>query len=260
MTAGRRLRHAHRRAQGQVPVTARQEVLDGKSACRGPAVRTVTRSVSRRRQGIAGGVAGCREGPEALGPGLLPLDRRRREPVARLAGNRSRPVGARRAVRAPHRRGKARRLLARDGARDGRLQPLPRGPGDHFRPYRRLAAASRAGLHRPRSHPLPREPDRSGPHLVYRVQQVRHHPGAEHLQAVFLPAGERNDRRGGGGPPLHRHHRPRLEAAAGGGKRPVPSHFPRRAQHRRAVLGALSLRHGPRRRYGPGRPSFPRPR
>ena len=44
--------------------------------------------------------------------------------------------------------------------------------------------------------------------------------------------------------PLHRDHRSRLEAGAGGEGRPVPPRASRRAVDRRALLGAVGLRHG----------------
>ena len=49
---------------------------------------------------------------------------------------------------------------------------------------------------------------------------------------------------------LHRHHRSRLEAAEGGRARRLPPYLLRNAEHRRALFGAVGLRHGAGRRMG----------
>ena len=68
------------------------------------------------------------QGRAALGARRHPLDGRRRGELARVARDRRRAAGA--GGRAPaHRRGRpAGGLHARPAARDGRLEPLPRGP------------------------------------------------------------------------------------------------------------------------------------
>ena len=88
--------------------------------------------------------------------------------------------------------------------------------------------------------------------------QIRQHAGTQHLQAIFLRAHPPEGRRKRSRQPFHRGHRSRLQDGAGGAKtRSLPPHFPRRAQHRRPLLRALSLRHCSRRHHGPGSCQIP---
>ncbi len=129
--------------------------------------------------------------------------------------------------------------------------------GDDFRQDRRLSGAVRAGFHRPGAGEGDREQDGPGEHGVHRLEQVGHHAGAEHLQAVFLRARGADAGRGQSGQPLHRHHRSGLEVRAGGAGRRLPPHLPRRSEHRRPLLGAVGFRHGSGGGDGHGRAAIP---
>ena len=130
------------------------------------------------------------QGGAALGARRHPLDGRRRGELARVARDRRR--AGRAGGRAPaHRRGRpAGGLHARPAARDGRLEPLPRGPPHDLRGAPRLARALRAGLDGPGPGPGGRGAGRSRADAVRRVLQVGHDPRAEHLQAALLRAGD----------------------------------------------------------------------
>ena len=144
-------------------------------------------------------------------------------------------------------------LHARPAARDGRLEPLPRGPAHDLRRAPRLAGALRPGLDGPGPGPGGRGAGRSRADAVRRVLQVGHDPRAEHLQAVLLRAGEAGHRPRPGGRSVHRDHGSRLEARAGrpGGR--LPSRVLRAAVDRRALLGPVRLRHGSGGPHGPRR-------
>ena len=87
----------------------------------------------------------------------------------------------------------------------------------------------------------------------HRLEQIRLDARTEHLQTVFLRAGQAGGGRRESRQPLHRHHRSRLEIRAGGAGRRLPAHLPRRSEHRRPLLGALGFRHGAGGRDGHGR-------
>ena len=68
-----------------------------------------------------------------------------------------------------------------------RCSPRPSGGS-------RASRAARARFDRSGADPDLRKPDRSGPHALHRVEQIRQHARAQHLQAVFLRAGEAGGR------------------------------------------------------------------
>ncbi len=103
-----------------------------------------------------------------------------------------------------------------------------------------------------------REPRRPRSHAGDRRQQVREHARAERLPAVLLRPRRRGPRSGGSGAPLRRHHRSGIQARGPGEGRGLPAHRVRRADHRRALLGAVAVRAGAGRGDGPRRRGVPR--
>ncbi len=99
---------------------------------------------------------------------------------------------------------------------------------------------------RPGANPAFRRPDRPGPYPLHRVEQVRQHARAQHLQAVFFRAGKAGGRRRGGGQALCRNHRPRLVARKVGPQRGLSRDLPRAGEHRRPLFGVVEFRHGAR--------------
>ena len=91
---------------------------------------------------------------------------------------------------------------------------------------------------------------RSRQDAVHRIEQVGQHDRAEHLQGLFLQACRRYRRRGQGRTSFHRHHRSRLVAGKSRKGRGLPPHLLRRAEHRRALLGAFCVRPGAGGRSG----------
>ena len=78
---------------------------------------------------------------------------------------------------------------------------------------------------------------------VHRLVEVGRHARAQHPEAVLLRQGAESAGRGRG-EALHRRHRPRLEDAGRRRARPLRPHLSGRADHRRALLGAVAVRHG----------------
>ena len=71
-------------------------------------------------------------------------------------------------------------------AGNGGLQPLSRSSGRNFRQAARIPGTSRPGLHRPRTNPAFRLPNRPVANPLHRFQQVRQHPGTRHSETVLL--------------------------------------------------------------------------
>ena len=94
--------------------------------------------------------------------------------------------------------------------------------------------------------------------LVIVASKSGQHARAERLPAVLLRPRRRRPRTGGGGAPLRRHHRSRVQARRPGQGRRLPAHRLRRADHRRALLGALAVRAGAGRGDGRRRRRLPR--
>ncbi len=81
---------------------------------------------------------------------------------------------------------------------------------------------------------------------LHRGLEVGHDDRARRLLPLLLPARPADGRRAQRGRPLHRDHRSGHEARAGSEGHRLPAHLPQRPEHRRALLGALVLRHGAR--------------
>ena len=185
--------------------------------------------------------------------------------LARLADRR--PITQRddvRALRDIRRRGRRRGFDARGGARDGRLEPLPRRPGAHVRPaqagYPELLVLDSTDPAQIRAFEARARP---GQDAVHRVEQVGHDARAQHLQATTstiacaTPSGEAE-----AGEHFIAITDPRLAAAARRRSSDASAQvFFGVPEHRRALLGAVRLRHGAgRRRWALDVGALPRPR
>ncbi|MBI2460570.1 MAG: transaldolase [Candidatus Rokubacteria bacterium] len=151
------------------------------------------------------------------------------------------------------------RIPARPPPGDGRIQPLPRGPGPDLRPGARLPAAPRPGLHRPGGHPGRPGTGPAPAHPLHRGQQVGDHAGGPCLPPVLLrpgAGGERRARRRA----VRRHHRPRDASRSHRPGAGVPPGLPESSGHRRPVLRPLLLRPRPRGPAGARPGPAPRPR
>ena len=117
---------------------------------RRPADAVAAGRAARRRRGDARRLGGGGQVPAPVAARQLPVDRRRRVAVARLAGRRGRAARAPRAARADRAGSRARRVFTdARAARDGRLEPRARGAGVHLRPRAGQPGAARARLDRP---------------------------------------------------------------------------------------------------------------
>ena len=112
---------------------------------------------------------------------------RRRDPQpARLA--RRRLGDARAAARAhrAERRGARSRMAGLRAARDGRLQPVPRGAAHLIRERHRAPDTPRPRHHRPARDRAGHRRDRPRKDRVHRLEQIRHHPGDAVASRAFL--------------------------------------------------------------------------
>ena len=156
-----------------------------------------------------------------------------------------RPARARPALRADRRRhqgGAASRTSLLLGMGGSSL--CPEVMRQTFGKMRRLPRAARPRLHRPGAGAGRRGRDRSRAHAVHRLEQVGRDARAEHLQAVLLRAREAGGRRERGGRRFIAITDPgskMQQVAEGDGFR---HDLLRRAEHRRALLGAVRLRPG----------------
>ena len=107
-----------------------------------------------------------------------------------------------------------------------------------------LSEAARARFHRSVAGALDGEGGRYRQDAVHRIQQVRRHHRAECDEGLFLRPRGKGGWQGQGRPPLHRGDRSRLVAGEGGSQAGLCPHLPWRADHRRALLGAVAVRPG----------------
>ena len=196
---------------------ARARATGRRAAAQGPRGRRGAPDLAPRRHAL--GAAGHRR---AGGPAGLADDRRQ---------------GARRPRRDPrvrHRRAR-RRDDRRGAARDGRLQPRPRGVPPLEPARRGRAAPARARLDGAARRARGRRRDRRRADAVHRLLQVGRDDRAERA-ARLLP---RPAARPGA---LRRDHRSRHLDARAGHERGLPARVPVGPRDRRALLGALAVR------------------
>ena len=134
----------------------------------------------------------------------------------------------------------------------GRVEPRTGGSRGDLRPASRASRAAGARFHRPGADPHHRKQDRSGAHLVYRVEQVRHHARAQHLKQYSSSGRSR--------PSVPNGRVTHFIAITDPGSK-LQNRSPstiafgticvRQAQHRRALFGAVGFRPGAGRRDGP---------
>ena len=134
------------------------------------------------------------------------------------------------------------------GARHGRIEPRARSACRNLRQEERLPEAARARLHRSRPGARDGERRRYRQDAVHRLLQIRRHHRAERDEGLFLRSRRQGDRQGQGRPPLHRYHRFRLIAGEGRDQTGFCPRLPWRADHRRALFGALAVWSGAGRR------------
>ncbi len=142
------------------------------------------------------------------------------------------------------RRRQRRRLQGRGAARHGRIEPWTGSPGADLWTKSRVAAAAHPRFHRTGADRRARSRSRPRQDPVHRFVQVGQHDRAQCARRLFLQARRRRGRRRQGGPAFHRHHRSRLGAAEKSRAAKIPPCIFRRAQHRRALFRALTVRFG----------------
>ena len=208
---------------------------------------TLPAALESEVDGQAQGVGRAGRHAPPVGGRRLALDGHGRGELDRL--DRHRRAAARRPEPAqePAGRGQEGGLHPRAPPRHGRLQPLSRGLEGDVRPRRRLPGAARPRLHRSRAGEGRRGEDRPRQDAVHRLEQVRLHARAQHLQGLLLRQGEAEAGRQGG-QPLRRRHRSRLQPREGGARRRLPPHLPRREVDRRPLLRAVATSAWCRRR------------
>src|SRR5207245_2185187 len=86
---------------------------------------------------------------------------------------------------------------------------------------------------------------------LHRLQPVRLHPRAQHLQGLFLRPRQAGPGRRARGKPLRGGDRSRLQPREGGEGRRLPPRAARREEHRRPLLRPFQLRYGPGGGDGP---------
>ena len=135
----------------------------------------------------------------------------------------------------------------------GRIEPGSGGAGQDLWPAPRSPRAAGPRFHRPGSDRARGGADRSGQDAVHRLQQVRLDPGARHPCRLLLRRGREGLGRGKAGEHFIAVTDPGLGPGADRPGRRLRPGLPRRSGDRRALLGALQLRHGPGGDHRPGR-------
>ncbi len=202
-------------------------------------------------------LAGHGQAAAALGARRVHVDWQRREPVARLARHRRARASECEAADAVRQRSPD-EVHARGRFGNGWLEPLPRCLVAHVRPDRGISRAGSSRLDRPRADPDDASAHRATQDALYRLEQVGHDTRAEYPQGLLLRLPLPDRRRGRGGQAFHRRDRPKLGPARACRIGALRTGVFRRTGYRRAILGAVQLRHGARRGHGARRAAVPR--
>ena len=174
----------------------------------------------RHGRALVGAMARAGQGPKALGPGCIAVDRQGRSPLARLARNHQRRGRARRALHSRRGGCQERRVFRRTAARHGRIEPRPEVLANDLRQDRRLPQAARSRLHRPGTSEGTSRTGSISRRTLFIVSSKSGSTLEPNIfKAVLLRAGQRARRLGGG-------------RAAGSSRSPIRARICRRVAER----------------------------